>query len=146
MDMKQEDQQLTDILVSDLMVSSEKVAHVQINNPLEHALLVLVKSGYAAVPVLDQNYKLVGTIGKTIILNQILGLERFEVEKLSEIKVHEVMKSDVVSITRNANFLEALKVLINLPFVCVQDEEGFFDGILTRRSILKRLQKDVYKK
>lgn len=146
MDMKQEDQQLTDILVSDLMVSSEKVAHVQINNPLEHALLVLVKSGYAAVPVLDQNYKLVGTIGKTIILNQILGLERFEVEKLSEIKVHEVMKSDVVSITRNANFLEALKVLINLPFVCVQDEEGFFDGILTRRSILKRLQKDIYKK
>lgn len=31
------------IFVKDLMISSEKVAHVQIGNGLEHALLVLVK-------------------------------------------------------------------------------------------------------
>jgi len=67
MSMLQQGKQLTDIFVSDLMISSEKVAHVQINNPLEHALLVLVKSGYSAVPVLDASSKLVGTIGKTII-------------------------------------------------------------------------------
>lgn len=30
------------IFVKDLMISSEKVAHVQIGNGLEHALLVLV--------------------------------------------------------------------------------------------------------
>ncbi len=51
MNMAQESKQLTDVLVSDLIISSEKVAHVQLNNPLEHALLVLVKSGYSAVPV-----------------------------------------------------------------------------------------------
>ncbi len=43
------------ILVKDLMISSEKVAHVQIGNSLEHALLVLVKSGYSAIPVLYAN-------------------------------------------------------------------------------------------
>lgn len=70
-----QDKNLTDIVIDDLMISSEKVAHVQVNNPLEHALLILVKSGYSAVPVLDSSFKLVGTIGKTRILNSVLGLE-----------------------------------------------------------------------
>src|SRR5699024_2940432 len=90
MSIMQEGKNLTDIYVGDLMIPSEKVAHVQLNNSIEHALLVLVKSGYSAVPVLDSSYKLVGTIGKTVILNQILGLERIEVEKLFDIEVHEI--------------------------------------------------------
>lgn len=135
---------LTDIYVSDLMIPSEKVAHVQLNNYLDHALLVLVKSGYSAVPVLDSKYKLVGVIGKTAILNQVLGLERFEVEKLSEIKVHEVMKKDIPYLTRQDSLLEGLKAVINSPFVCVSDNDGYFDGILTRRAILKQLQRDYY--
>src|SRR5690625_4046318 len=100
MNVMQEVQNLTDIHVGDLMIPAEKVAHVQLNNPLEHALLVLIKSGYSAVPVLDTSFKLVGTIGKTAILNQILGLERIEVEKLSEIQVHEVMKDDITILTK----------------------------------------------
>lgn len=137
-------EQLTDIRVKDLMIDAEKVAHVQLNNPLEHALLVLVKSGYSAVPVLDANYKLVGTIGKTTILNQILGLERFEVEKLASIQVQEVMKTDIPRLTRNHQLIDGLKAVINTPFICIADEEGYFDGILTRRAILKQLKRDYY--
>src|SRR5699024_2116841 len=111
MSMTREDKQLDDIIVEDLMIPSEKVAHVQLNNPLEHALLVLVKSGYFAVPVLDASYKLAGSISKTVILDQILGLERFEVEKLSELKVQEVMK-EVKSIEKSASFIEGLKAVI----------------------------------
>jgi predicted transcriptional regulator len=136
--------QLTEVLVGDLMISSEKVAHVQINNPLEHALLVLVKSGYSAVPVLDSTYKLVGTIGKTIILNQILGLERFEFEKLSTMRVQEVLNEDIPCLTKEATLMEGLNAVINHPFVCVADKEGYFDGILTRRAILKQLKKNIY--
>src|SRR5690625_783549 len=101
MSIMQEGKKLTDIYVGDLMIPSEKVAHVQLNNSLEHALLVLVKSGYSAVPVLDSSYKLVGTIGKKVILNQILGLERIEVEKLSDIEVQEVMKTDIPFLKRS---------------------------------------------
>lgn len=136
--------QLTDIRVSDLMIDAEKVAHVQLNNPLEHALLVLVKSGYSAVPVLDSNYKLVGTIGKTVILNQILGLERFEVEKLSAIQVQEVMNTDIPRLTKNDQLIDGLKAVINSPFICIADQNGYFDGILTRRAILKQLKRDYY--
>ncbi|HLR70948.1 MAG TPA: cyclic-di-AMP-binding protein CbpB [Pseudogracilibacillus sp.] len=146
MSMTQEDKQLQDIIVKDLMIPSEKVAHVQLNNPLEHALLVLVKSGYFAVPVLDSSYKLAGSISKTVILDQILGLERFEVEKLSELKVHEVMKDDLNSIQKSASFIDGLKAVIDAPFVSVVDEEGYFDGILTRRAILKALNREYYRR
>ncbi|MFC4556941.1 cyclic-di-AMP-binding protein CbpB [Virgibacillus kekensis] len=139
-----QDQQLTDIVIGDLMISSEKVAHVQLNNPLEHALLVLVKSGYSAVPVLDATYKLVGTIGKTVILNEILGLERFEFEKLSEMQVKDIMNTEIPTLSKDDTFMDGLKSVINYPFVCVTDDEGYFDGILTRRAILKYMRKDYY--
>ena len=146
MSMIREDKELKDLTVQDLMIPSEKVAHVQLNNPLEHALLVLVKSGYYAVPVLDSSFKLAGSISKTEILDQILGIERFEVEKLSELKVHEVMRKDLPSIQKTASFIDGLKMVIDAPFVCVVNEEGYFDGILTRRAILKALKRDYYRK
>src|SRR5699024_8681229 len=139
-----QDKQATNKQVVDLMIPSEKVAHVQLNNPLEHALLVLVKSGYSAVPVLDTSYKLVGTIGKTAILNQTLGLERFEFEQLTDMRVHEIMKRDIPRLTKEDTYVQALKTVINSPFVCVADQEGYFDGIITRRAILKQVRKEMY--
>lgn len=144
MSMTQESRQIEEMTVEDLMIPSEKVAHVQLNNPLEHALLVLIKSGYSAVPVLDESYKLVGLISKTIILDQILGLERYEVEKLSEMKVHEIMDDNVIRIEKDASFIDGLKSVIDTPFSCVIDKEGYFDGILTRRAILKIVKRDYY--
>ncbi|MBU5266496.1 cyclic-di-AMP-binding protein CbpB [Virgibacillus proomii] len=135
---------LTGITLEEIMIPSEKVAHVQVNNPLEHALLVLVKSGYSAVPVLDSSYKLVGTIGKTAILNQILGLERFEFERLSNIVVKDVLNEDIPCLMKEDSLLQGLNALINHPFVCVADKNKYFDGILTRRAILKQVKKDLY--
>jgi predicted transcriptional regulator len=139
-----QDRELTSLTIADMMIPSEKVAHVQVNNPLEHALLVLVKSGYSAVPVLDSTYKLEGTVGKTKILNEILGLERFEIDRLSELQVKEVMVTDIPRLLKEDTLVDGLKALINYPFVCVVDEEGYFDGILTRRAILKEIRKDIY--
>lgn len=144
MNVIQKGKNLTDNSVADLMIPAEKVAHVQLNNPLEHALLVLIKSGYSAVPVLDTSFKLKGTIGKTVILNHILGLERIEVEKLSEVEVHEIMKNDIPRLTKEDSLIDGLKKVINSPFVCVADENGYFDGILTRRAILKQMKRNFY--
>lgn len=135
---------LDDVTVKDLMIPSEKVAHVQLNNPVEHALLVLIRSGYFAVPVLDQTNKLVGSISKTVILDQILGIEGYEVEKLSHLQVSDVMEKDIPSIEKGATFIEGLKSVIDEPFVSVVDEEGYFEGILTRRAILKLVKREYY--
>ncbi|GGA87861.1 cyclic-di-AMP-binding protein CbpB [Ornithinibacillus halotolerans] len=139
-----QDKELTAITIADIMIPAEKVAHVQENNPLEHALLVLVKSGYSAVPVLDSTYKLKGTIGKTRILNEILGLERFEIDLLSDLRVQDVMITDIPRLLKEDTLIDGLKASIDYPFVCVVDKEGYFDGILTRRAILKEFRKDFF--
>lgn len=42
--------QLLESTVAEHMIDADKVAHVQIGNNLEHALLVLTKTGYTAIP------------------------------------------------------------------------------------------------
>lgn len=37
---------------------------------------------------------------------------------------------------------KGLELLIDHPFVCVVDEDGIFEGILTRRAILKKVNRD----
>ncbi|MDN4492341.1 cyclic-di-AMP-binding protein CbpB [Ureibacillus aquaedulcis] len=130
--------------ISDFIISSEKVAHVQIGNSAEHALLVLTKTGYSSVPVLDIKYRLHGLLSTKMITESILGLERIEYEKLGNIKVDDCMDSDVTYLKISDTFQRALDLVINHAFLCVVDEEGTFVGILTRRVILKQLKKYIY--
>jgi predicted transcriptional regulator len=125
--------------INDLMIPSERVAHVQIGNNLEHALLVLTKSGYTAIPVLDPHYKLHGLISTPILMESILGLERIEFEKLEEKHVEEIMNKTVPRVKTNEPLELCLELLINHPFLCIETEDGFFEGILPRSTVLNQL-------
>jgi predicted transcriptional regulator len=128
-----------DITLQDLMIPSERVAHVQIGNTLEHALLVLTKSGYTAIPVLDSKYKLLGLISSPAVLDSILGLERIEFEKLEKNRVEHVMNPSIPRISLNGSVITCLELLVDHPFLCVENSEGFLEGIVTRRAVLKLL-------
>ncbi|WP_252315639.1 cyclic-di-AMP-binding protein CbpB [Sinobaca sp. H24] len=128
--------QIMDNEIKQLIVSDEKVAHVQLENPLDHALLILIKSGYTAIPVLDKSYRVQGQISKAHILDSILGIERIEMERLHDYKVKDVMSAKVPRMHKDETFGKALMLSINHPFVCIEDHDHSFVGILTRRSIL----------
>ncbi|EGQ27119.1 cyclic-di-AMP-binding protein CbpB [Mammaliicoccus sciuri] len=130
--------------IADQIISSEKVAHVQIGNNAEHALLVLTKTGYSAIPVLDHQYHLKGLLGIGMITDAILGLERIEYERLENIKVDEIMETSLPTIRVNERFQRAMDLLINHPFLCVTEEDGTFAGILTRRVVMKEFKKYLY--
>jgi predicted transcriptional regulator len=125
--------------IRDLMIPSERVAHVQVGNSLEHALLVLTKSGYTAIPVLDPHYKLHGLISMPIIMESILGLERIEYEKLEQKRVQDVMKKEIPRLKIDASISNTIELLVNHSFICIEDKEGFFAGIITRSSVLQLL-------
>ncbi|MED1204251.1 cyclic-di-AMP-binding protein CbpB [Heyndrickxia acidicola] len=131
--------------ISHFMIESEKVAHVQLGNNLEHALLVLTKSGYSAIPVLDAKFTLHGLISSSGITEAILGLERIEFEKLSDIKVESVMTREIPRLHIDDQFEKALGLLVDHPFLCVEDDSGLFAGIFTRRMLLKKLNEHVHK-
>lgn len=135
---------LLDMPISEFIISSEKVAHVQSGNSAEHALLVLTKTGYSSIPVLDLKYRLQGLLSTKMITEAILGLERIEYDKLASIKVEDVMDREVVFLKTTDTFQKALDLVINHAFLCVVDEQGTFEGIMTRRVILKQLKKYIY--
>lgn len=136
-------EEFTNISIKDLMIPADKVAHVQMGNNLEHALLVLTKTGYTAVPVLDAQYRLHGLITTNLIMDSILGLERIEFERLQNMKVEEVMNKDVSRLNVSDDWMKALKLVINHTFVCITNEDGVLEGIFTRRVILKKLHKQL---
>ncbi|WP_033829365.1 cyclic-di-AMP-binding protein CbpB [Bacillus andreraoultii] len=141
------DLQTGDFLGKDIgsfIIPSERVAHVQIGNNLEHALLVLTRTGYTAIPVLDPTYKFHGLISSPLILDAIMGLERIEFEKLEHLVVEDVMNSNAPTLTMADPLEKGLKLLINHPFICTVDEEGYFEGILTRRVVLKQMNALVH--
>lgn len=125
--------------IKEFMIPSERVAHVQIGNSLEHALLVLTKSGYTAIPVLDPSYKLHGLISTPIIMDSILGLERIEFEQLEQKRVEEVMKKSIPRVKVSAALNVCLELLVTYPFLCVETEDGFFAGILPRSTVLNKI-------
>ncbi|KMK96685.1 cyclic-di-AMP-binding protein CbpB [Rossellomorea marisflavi] len=136
--------ELLETSIKEYIIPSEKVAHVQVGNSLEHALLLLTRSGYSSIPVLDPSFRLHGLISSRLITDHILGLERFEFEKLEERKVENVMSTDLSTISIDSTFKEAFNLLIDQPFLCVVSSEGHFDGIMTRRVVLKELKKHIY--
>ncbi len=132
-----------ELTIKELMIPSERVAHVQVGNNLEHALLVLTKSGYTAIPVLDPHYRLHGLISTPIIMDSILGLERIEFEDLEKKRVEEVMKISIPRIKISASLQICLDLLVNHPFLCVETDDGYFEGILPRSTVLNQLNKVV---
>jgi predicted transcriptional regulator len=135
-----------EINIKDLMIPSERVAHVQIGNSLEHALLVLTKSGYTAIPVLDPHYRLLGLISTPIIMDSILGLERIEFEQLEKKRVEEAMNEKIPRVSIHSTLQSSIELLVDHPFLCIEDESGIFEGILTRRTVLQQVSNQVEKK
>lgn len=136
-------EEFLEISIQDLMIPSERVAHVQVKNSLEHALLVLTKSGYSAIPVLDPQFKLHGLISTPLIMDAILGLERIEFEKLETQCVEEIMNQEIPRIQIDSSLKTCLNLLIDHPFLCVENTEGLFEGILTRRAVLIQLNENT---
>lgn len=133
-----------DTQIENFIISSEKVAHVQMGNSAEHALLVLTKTGYSAIPVLDSKYRFRGLINAQRITDAILGMDHIEYERLGEIRVEDIMLTDFPLIDVHARFQKALDLVIDQNFLCVVDEDNMFMGILTRRVVLKQLKKQIY--
>lgn len=130
--------------IKDYIIPVEKVAHVQVGNNAEHALLVLTKTGYSSIPVLDAQYKLKGLLSMRTVTDSILGLSHIEYERLRDLGVEQLMRSELDTLKITDTFQRGLDYLIDLPFICVVEEDGTFAGILTRRVMLKQLKKYIY--
>lgn len=134
---------LMHVQLEELLIPASNVACVNRDNNLEHALLILTKAGYTAVPVLDDHGAVCGIISKTDLMDAMLSTDKIDVEKLGSTLVEQSMATKLPSLRSTDSFLKGVELLINNPFVCVLDEQRRFLGILTRRAVLIEIERKL---
>ena len=111
------------------LIPADKIAFVNEDNPLYHAFLILTKVRYAKIPVLDDDQKVVGLISLAMII-----------APLSDLKVKDVMQTSFPKINMaEASLEDQINILIDNNFVAAVDEDGVFQGLVTRREWMKTL-------
>ena len=127
-----------------LFIDAEKVAILQEDHTLEHAMLVLTNVRYSLIPVLNKENKIVGLISLAMILQKITGVEQIHMNQLGKYKVREVMRTEFPIIHQDTQVEDVLNELVDESFICIGNEENEFVGIVTRKELLKRINFRVH--
>ena len=105
---------------------------------VDHAILVLSQISYTRVPVVTDQMKYVGTISLTDILSYQMKQD-YSDEVFSSMDIVHMTKTDGESLGKDYTVTEVLHKLVEESFLPVVSEDGVFEGIITRKSILKAI-------
>lgn len=126
------------------IVPADNVATLLYTHPLEHALLILSTVGYAKIPVLDTDDRLIGLVSLANIVEKMMGLTGFDYGLLSNLTVADVMEVNVPTVQHSEDLEDILHLLVDASFLPVVDEQQIFRGIITRKEILKSVNHLVH--
>ena len=79
-----------------------------------------------------------------MITDSMLELNGIDPTGLSEQTVADVMQRDVPTVTNTESVEELLHLLVDQPFLVVTDQQNVFQGIITRREIMKAVNYMVH--
>ncbi|BCU83119.1 hypothetical protein JIR001_29020 [Polycladomyces abyssicola] len=125
--------------IASLIIPKEKVVTVAPDWTLERALRVLMRRGYASVPVINDNGEVEGLISKTNILDFMMSKGDFNFHMLPHHRVYEAMNKNHSGIMANSIFSFAFEVLIDRPYIPIIDVKNKFIGILPRRVLMQKV-------
>lgn len=123
---------------ANIMTPASDVAVLREDDSLLHAILVLSNSGYQTIPVLDKKNRVRGLISISQIVTSCEDVSFFNESKLTGTRVYEVMDQIVPMLFDDFDLEDVLRLLINHNFVCITHKNGYFLGIVTRKTILER--------
>ncbi|WP_407887323.1 cyclic-di-AMP-binding protein CbpB [Levilactobacillus sp. N40-8-2] len=121
------------------VISADVVANVTATNTLEHAFMVLSKVGYSRIPVLTPDDRLQGMISLAAISEYLLHVPGAAVEQLSRYTVADAMLPVNRWVSDPTKLETILNYLVDEPFIPLVDDDKVFQGIITRRELLKRI-------
>lgn len=123
---------------ANLLIPATDVAVLREEDSLLHAILVLSTRGYQTIPVLDSDDRVRGLISISKIVTSCEDVEFFNEDRLTNTKVGEIMNQVVPILFYNADLEDILRLIINNNFICITERNGYFLGIITRKTILER--------
>lgn len=114
--------------------------------PLREAARLLARSGYTALPVVNRNDEVVGTVSERTAIEDLLPgyLRVFENEtdadERSELSVRDVMSKAVLCIPIEASISDAASIIVNKDVNPVPvTRDGKWVGLVSRRSLIRKL-------
>ena len=118
------------------LTPAENLAVLIDSHNADHAILLLSQMTYTRVPVVTDEKEFVGTIGLRDILAYQMeqGLSQ---EAMADTDIVHMTKKDVAVVEPDYRLTDVLHKLVDESFLPVVDKDGFFQGIITRKSILK---------
>lgn len=142
-------------------VMTKEVASVKPDENAREALALLFKMQISGLPVIDASGKLAGMFTEKDVLSYTLpsyieNVGRFvydenpksirkKFKELCNIKVSQLMRKNVVTITEDTALCEAARVMLTQKArrIPVLDKTGKVVGIIARNDILKALDKET---
>ena len=118
------------------LTPAENLAVLIDTHNADHAILLLSQMTYSRVPVVTDQKKFVGTISLTDILSYQMQHEIPD-EEFMTIYIVKMVKKDDLTVGPDFTLTEVLHKLVDESFLPVVDQENTFQGIITRKSILK---------
>ncbi|KRM96234.1 CBS domain-containing protein [Liquorilactobacillus aquaticus DSM 21051] len=122
------------LLFKTLIKQKKDLITVREDITLEQALVVLEKSGYRCVPILDKT----GQIFRGNIYKMHIYRHKSRGGDMT-LPVTYLLKNATKFITLNSAFFNVFFSIKDLPYITVLDEHNFFYGILTHSSLLNML-------
>ena len=118
------------------LTPAENLAVLIDSHNADHAILLLSQMTYTRVPVVTDEKEFVGTIGLRDILAYQMeqGLSQ---EAMADTDIVHMTKKDVAVVSPDYRLTDVLHKLVDESFLPVVDKDGIFQGIITRKSILK---------
>lgn len=104
----------------------------------DHAILLLSQMTYSRIPVVTDKKQFVGTISLTDILSYQMQ-HNLSDEEFRSTDIMHMAKRRTATVGLDFTVTEILHNLVDESFLPVVDEGNIFQGIITRKSILKAI-------
>lgn len=119
------------------LTPKEDVVHACINSTMRQALEKMERSGYTAIPLIDDRGKYAGTLTEGDLLWKIKDTQEFNFKDTSKIYLKDIIK-DIKnkSVHIDEDIENLISLAVNQNFVPVVDDNDIFIGIIKRSEII----------
>lgn len=123
-----------------LIVPKSKCQYLLTSTTLRQALEKFKYHRYATVPILDSEGRFLGTLSEGDLLELITNKDIFNIKEYENITIKDInLHRSYKILNINCTFDELVNLSLDQSFVPIEDDRGFFIGIIKRKEIIEKL-------
>ena len=123
-----------------LIVPKSKCQYLLTSTTLRQALEKFKYHRYATVPILDSEGRFFGTLSEGDLLELITNKDIFNIKEYENITIKDInLHRSYKILNINCTFDELVTLSLDQSFVPIEDDRGFFIGIIKRKEIIEKL-------